>query len=175
MLNMEKLFVTWLLLFCVSVLVKGDAAGDQKSAFKVEPSSGGAKVTCPSGLTFYKDGKEHNNSQIYYKDSNSGEYTCKDDDDIVIHQVFVKFRNCDNCIELDVVSVTGMIVGNVVATIVIGVSVYLVAKHTPGGKSTPNKKGSDKQRLVTNEVGDDEHYQRLRPRNGRDIYDKLRK
>lgn len=129
-------------------------------------------MTCSGDL--YKGSVKLEDTMIKYKDSNSGEYRCEDGDNI--NKVFVKFRSCDNCIELNVESIAGLVVGDLLATFVIGVSVYLLAKHTPSITAAPNKKGSDKQRLVTNEVGNDEHYQPLRPRNGsRDVYDKLRR
>uniref|UniRef100_A0A8C6WPL8 CD3 gamma/delta subunit Ig-like domain-containing protein n=1 Tax=Neogobius melanostomus TaxID=47308 RepID=A0A8C6WPL8_9GOBI len=125
---------------------------------KVDPSSGGAKVTCPTGYIFHKgDDVSNNITTIKYKDSNSGEYVCKKTAKASLRSS----STCDNCIELDVASIAGMIIGNVVATFVVGVSVYLLAKHTPGGTSAPKKKGmsSDRRFLVPNEVDMDSDYQ----------------
>lgn len=48
---------------------------------------------------------------------------------------------CDNCVELDLASVIGIAAGNVVATIVIAVGVYLTTAQTRFGSSTSHKKG----------------------------------
>ncbi|KAM6932294.1 T-cell surface glycoprotein CD3 delta chain, partial [Lycodopsis pacificus] len=89
---------------------------------------------------------------------------------------FVKFRTCDNCIELDTASITGMVVGDVVATIVIGVAVYLVASLNRIGPVTSPKKSSDRPRRPPNEGsrGPNDLYQPL-VRGQRDTYDVLRK
>uniref|UniRef100_A0A3Q1GN47 CD3 gamma/delta subunit Ig-like domain-containing protein n=1 Tax=Acanthochromis polyacanthus TaxID=80966 RepID=A0A3Q1GN47_9TELE len=47
---------------------------------------------------------------------------------------------CDNCIELDSGAIAGIAVGEVVATIVIGVAVYLVASKAGSGPAPTNKK-----------------------------------
>ncbi|KAM6988644.1 T-cell surface glycoprotein CD3 gamma chain [Tautogolabrus adspersus] len=92
-------------------------------------------------------------------------------------KIFVKFRTCDNCIELDTGSIVGIAVGDVVATIVIGVAVYLVASQSWIGPITSNKKGSDRQHLVPNEMNSrdpNDHYQPLKHRSGqKDTYDVL--
>ncbi|CAL1570807.1 unnamed protein product [Knipowitschia caucasica] len=143
--------------------------GSVKSGLEVESSSGGVKIKCASHQILYKGEFLLADNMVQYQDSNTGEYVCKNSTEE--QKIFVKFRTCENCVELDVMSAAGLIVGDVLATVVIGVSIFLIAKHSQ--TTSPNKKGSDKQRLVPNEATSDP-YQRLRFRNGqREIYDEL--
>ena len=48
---------------------------------------------------------------------------------------------CDNCVDLDLASIIGIVIGNVVATIVIGVGIYLTTAHNRVGSGASNKKG----------------------------------
>lgn len=57
------------------------------------------------------------------------------------------FAGCDNCVELDIMSIVGMVIGNVVATIVIGVGVYLLASQTRTGPVISNRKSKSKDCL----------------------------
>ncbi|XP_041849736.1 T-cell surface glycoprotein CD3 gamma chain-like [Melanotaenia boesemani] len=136
----------------------------------------GIKLSCGSDNVISKNGTGLKYVELQYKDENTGEYKCEGTDS----KIFVKFRTCDNCIELDTASIAGIVVGDVVATVAVGVAVYLIASK--GQPSTDNtaKKRSDRQPLVPNEgptrTGND-HYQPLRPRQGlgRDEYDVLKK
>ncbi|XP_042342589.1 T-cell surface glycoprotein CD3 delta chain-like [Plectropomus leopardus] len=116
-------------------------------------------------------------TELDYMDENTGVYTCTqsdDDEDIKGPKIFVKFRTCETCIELDVASVTGIVVGDVVATIMIGVAVYLIASHARTGPFTSNKKSSDRQPLFPSEVNraPNDMYQPLQHRK-KDTYDVL--
>nr|ATI15093.1 T-cell surface glycoprotein CD3 gamma/delta [Lutjanus peru] len=125
-----------------------------------------------------KNGSIHDSLKLEYKDDNTGEYACvkiEEDEVEAIEKIYVKFRTCDNCVELDVPSIVGLVMGNVVATTVIGVAVYLIASQTRNGPVTSHK-SSDRQRLVQNEVTNrptNEHYQVLKPKAQRDTYDVL--
>ncbi|MED6285337.1 hypothetical protein CHARACLAT_028260, partial [Characodon lateralis] len=95
----------------------------------------GIKLSCPQNLFYggnYMDVKE---VELPYHDSSTGEYSCGDDE-----KIFVKFRTCDNCVELDTSSIVGLAVGDVVATIVVGVAVYLIASQARTGQVIPTKK-----------------------------------
>ncbi|KAG7253017.1 hypothetical protein CRUP_008665, partial [Coryphaenoides rupestris] len=46
---------------------------------------------------------------------------------------------CNNCIEMDIVSIVGLTAGNLFATVMIGVAVFLVASHA---KTLPTTSGS---------------------------------
>uniref|UniRef100_A0A3Q4HDW9 Uncharacterized protein n=1 Tax=Neolamprologus brichardi TaxID=32507 RepID=A0A3Q4HDW9_NEOBR len=85
----------------------------------------GIKVICP-------DSYEPKETKLEKRDNNTKEYTCTKSDTEKL-KIFVKFRSCDNCVELDIMSIVGMVIGNVVATIVIGVGVYLLASQTRTG------------------------------------------
>ncbi|KAK2912760.1 hypothetical protein Q8A73_006873 [Channa argus] len=123
----------------------------------------------------YKDGKQlmkdnnEVNPLLEYRDENSGEYECDS------HKIFVKFRTCDNCIEMDLGSIVGMVAGDLVATIVIGVAVYIIASQNGINPTYSQKKSSDRQHLVPNEMssrGPNDHYERLRTKGGqKDTYD----
>ncbi|KAL3057091.1 hypothetical protein OYC64_007552 [Pagothenia borchgrevinki] len=104
-----------------------------------------------------------------YKDENTAEYPwCGE-------TIYVKFRTCDNCVEFDMVTITGLAIGEVVATIVMGVAVYIIASKTQIGPTTSVKKSSDRQHLVPNAArggASNDPYQALKPRQ-RDTYDEL--
>ncbi|XP_072315314.1 T-cell surface glycoprotein CD3 gamma chain-like [Eucyclogobius newberryi] len=167
----NELLLICSLLGSLSVLVKCE---EETRDIRVRTSSGGAKVICPVGYGLYKEKTLISNVMLEYNDLNTGEYVCQNTSTDPV-KIFVKFRTCDNCIELDIASVAGLVVGEVVVTFVLGVSVFLIAKHVQTSTTAPNKKGSDKQRLVQHEESnDDDNYQRLRP-GIKDVYDKLKK
>ncbi|XP_041656495.1 T-cell surface glycoprotein CD3 delta chain-like isoform X2 [Cheilinus undulatus] len=133
---------------------------------EVKPAQGGIRLSCGKGnkIEDIKGGPPTESLTLSYRDDHTGEYTC----------VSV---TCDNCIELDTGAIVGMAVGNVVATIVVGVAVYLVASQSRNGPVTSNKKSSDRQHLVPNEErgrASNDHYQPLKPKGGqKDTYDVL--
>ncbi|XP_031717151.1 T-cell surface glycoprotein CD3 delta chain [Anarrhichthys ocellatus] len=130
----------------------------------------GIKLRCTANYLINSKDEE----LLEYKDENTGEYTFWKDDQQL--QIFMKFRTCDNCVELDTASITGMVVGDVVATIVIGVAVYLIASLNRIGPVTSPKKSSDRPRRTPNEGsrGPNDTYQPLK-KGHRDTYDVLRK
>ncbi|XP_035479178.1 T-cell surface glycoprotein CD3 gamma chain-like [Scophthalmus maximus] len=150
----------------------GSKAADK---ITVKTVSGGVRLTCEGTDAYFKKGEELVKSQeLPYKDGASGEYTCVHNHSKSEEYIFVKFRTCDNCIEIDPASILGLAVGNVLATIVLGVAVYLVASQS--GPVASHKKSSDRQHLVPNEGsgrGPNDHYQRLRFNKGgpKDTYD----
>ncbi|XP_029964923.1 T-cell surface glycoprotein CD3 delta chain [Salarias fasciatus] len=136
----------------------------------------GIELTCPTGLTFSKTDK--NTLHLPYKDEKSGEYTCVN----ATHEnspqdisIYVKFRTCDNCIELDTSSIAGLAIGEVVATAVVGVAVYLFASVVRSGVATPSSKRSDRLPPRPREpIGaSSDPYQRLNFRSPKDEYDKI--
>ncbi|XP_060902078.1 T-cell surface glycoprotein CD3 gamma chain-like [Labrus mixtus] len=146
---------------------------------EVKPFTDGIEVSCGPGYTIKSpNGNKAESHKLSYRDNNTGEYSCvKDDGHPEGTKIFVKFRTCDNCIELDTGSIVGIAVGDVVATIVIGVAVYIVASQSWIGPIASNKKGSDRQHLVPNEMSNrasNDHYQPLKLRSGqKDTYDVL--
>uniref|UniRef100_A0AAQ4QPP2 CD3 gamma/delta subunit Ig-like domain-containing protein n=1 Tax=Gasterosteus aculeatus aculeatus TaxID=481459 RepID=A0AAQ4QPP2_GASAC len=97
------------------------------TVFEVTDELNGIKLSCFNGTL-----------PLPYEDDNTGEYQCGVDGT----KIYVKFRTCDNCIELDEGAIAGMVVGNVVATLVIGVAVYLIASQTPIGAPSAGKKSN---------------------------------
>ncbi|KAM8902296.1 T-cell surface glycoprotein CD3 gamma chain [Spinachia spinachia] len=153
-----------LLLWTLTAPVSGDADFD----FEVTEGVDGIAVICRDKN---KLEEAHSNRTLEYKDSNSKEYECDEEKG---PKIFVKFRTCYNCIELDEGSVAGMVVGNVVATLVIGVAVYLVASQTPIGAPSAGNKSSDRQPISPNDMSSptDDHYQPLQGRQ-KGLYDQL--
>ncbi|KAG7253018.1 hypothetical protein CRUP_008666, partial [Coryphaenoides rupestris] len=78
---------------------------------------------------------------------------------------------CDNCIEMDIASIVGLTAGNLFATVMIGVGVFVVASHA---KTLPTTSGSkrDSRPHQDNRRNVNATYQELGKRA--DEYDKLR-
>ncbi|XP_060928452.1 T-cell surface glycoprotein CD3 gamma chain-like [Limanda limanda] len=133
----------------------------------------GIKLTCKGENVSFE--KTYNVSQLLpYQDEQTGEYHCiKRGSNDSVAKIFVKFRTCDTCIELDPVSIAGIAIGDAVATIVLGVAVYLVASQA--GPVSSNKKASDRQppAETRSSRAPNDPYQRLRFKNGarKDEYD----
>ncbi|CAK6980640.1 T-cell surface glycoprotein CD3 gamma chain-like [Scomber scombrus] len=146
-----------------------------KEGITVTAQSGNIKLTCEGSTWKFtpQNVKEH---VLNYTDDNTGEYTCINSEGQGSTTIYVKIRTCDNCVELDGGSLSSIIVGNVVATIVVGVAVYLIASQARTVPVTSNKKSSDRQHLVPNEArATNEHYQPLNHRGQKDTYDELHK
>ncbi|XP_041920497.1 T-cell surface glycoprotein CD3 gamma chain-like [Alosa sapidissima] len=153
-----------------------------KGEFSITPVTDGEgiKLTCKGGHKWIsnKNGlqTEHNGTtlKLPYQDDSSGEYECfkaeDTDPENSLGSYHVKFRTCENCIELDAAALAGIIVGNVVASILIGVAVYFISTQSNGPSFPSNKasKESDRRNLISN----DQTYQQLAP-HGRDDYDVL--
>ncbi|XP_035009505.2 T-cell surface glycoprotein CD3 delta chain [Hippoglossus stenolepis] len=130
----------------------------------------GIKMTCKGGGEYFPSTQEPSMNLIY-KDENTGEYHCLKNETKLI-TIFVKFRTCDTCIELNPASIAGIAIGDAVATIVLGVAVYLVASQA--GPVSPHKKTSNRQPPTdTRSRTPNDPYQRLRFKNGarKDEYD----
>ncbi|XP_028856564.1 T-cell surface glycoprotein CD3 delta chain-like [Denticeps clupeoides] len=108
--------------------------------------------------------------KLEYKDENSGKYECRHSTTELSKIIHVKFRTGENMIELDTPAVVGICVGNIIATILIGVSVYCIAAQ-PSQRTFSGSKvsqASDRQNLIPN----DSMYQPLRKGQSSD-YDQL--
>ncbi|CAF95558.1 unnamed protein product [Tetraodon nigroviridis] len=158
-----------LLLWVTSASVRCD--GKTEVAMKSLPN--GVLVKCPTGQVF--KGSNKSELTLEYRDEKSGEYDCGTESEGP--KVFVKFRTCDNCVELDVVSLAGIVVGNLVATVAIGVAVYLTVSRGQTSLSSAHKKSSDRQHLVPSEARSrtpNDHYQPLNHKGAqKDMYDVL--
>ncbi|XP_053729321.1 T-cell surface glycoprotein CD3 gamma chain-like [Synchiropus splendidus] len=157
------------------LLLLCELTGAQEKDFKVKVTTvqEGYKITCgtDSNVTMSNGGIEVV-KPLKFKDENSMEYKCVSKDPVGEASIFVKFRTCDNCVELNMTTISGLLVGNLVATIAIGVSVYLVASKGQFGTSRSSKRGSDQQNLAKGGRGPNDVYERLQ-RSTQDTYDQL--
>ncbi|XP_058866223.1 T-cell surface glycoprotein CD3 delta chain-like isoform X3 [Acipenser ruthenus] len=70
---------------------------------------------------------------------------------------------CNNCIKLEAGTVAGIVVGDVIATVLIAVAVYCVSSQQKSGAYISNK-ASDRQNLLMND-GNNMVYEPLRERD----------
>uniref|UniRef100_A0A3Q2D4T9 T-cell surface glycoprotein CD3 delta chain-like n=1 Tax=Cyprinodon variegatus TaxID=28743 RepID=A0A3Q2D4T9_CYPVA len=138
-----------------------------ENSIEVKDIADGVVLKCGEKM-MDRNGQEADELTLYYRDDQSGEYECTDKS-----KIYVKFRTCDNCVELDIPSIAGLTVGDVVATIVVGVAVYLIATQGRRGQVKPPKKKSDRQNL--NHNNDDNYQPLIHTKGGRSEYDELRK
>ncbi|XP_078251846.1 T-cell surface glycoprotein CD3 delta chain-like [Rhinoraja longicauda] len=134
----------------------------------IKEESGGIIMECPTVGEWEKDGviyagKTHNGNMklIKLSDTDTGEYTCADGQKRSTAFVFVKL--CKNCVQLDANTISGIVIGDLIATIFIGVAIYCVA-------SSKGRKASDKQHLVPH---NNDLYQDLGNRRGSSEYSQL--
>ncbi|XP_034557055.1 T-cell surface glycoprotein CD3 gamma chain-like [Notolabrus celidotus] len=155
-----------------------DPAANSDSEIKVTTISDGIRLTCTPGKKIEFMKKLYDSPyKMQYSDNNTGEYMCRNEADTDGPKIYVKFRTCDNCIELDVGSIVGLVVGEVVATIAIGVAVYLSASQKRIDPVMLEKKRSDRQHLIPLEHSNrapNDHYQPLKHKGAqKDTYDVL--
>ncbi|XP_075460335.1 T-cell surface glycoprotein CD3 gamma chain-like isoform X2 [Ascaphus truei] len=74
-----------------------------------------------------------------------GHYSCKGDK--AEKHIYVFVRMCQNCIELDLGTITGFIVADVIMIVLIAVAVYCIS----GSETRRPARASDKQNLISNE------------------------
>ncbi|XP_071753352.1 T-cell surface glycoprotein CD3 gamma chain [Centroberyx gerrardi] len=176
MLLLARLLLLWQLTAFVNCQT---AAPSADSKIKVNSMPDGIRLTCPKSMDITKPNMDSATSPliISFSDASTGEYTCSNviDENSGPVKIYVKFHTCDNCIELDVAAMAGIAAGDLIATFVIGVAVYLVASHARTGPPTSNKKASDKQHLIPNDNsrGPNDFYQPLRHGGQKDEYDVL--
>ncbi|XP_023689196.2 T-cell surface glycoprotein CD3 delta chain-like [Paramormyrops kingsleyae] len=125
---------------------------------KAEDGEDKITLTCVNGESWEKpEGTTHENGEkivLNYNDDASGEYHCKAKGDNKL-AIYVKLRTCDNCIQLEVGTIMGIIIGDILATILIGVAVYSVASQPKArGYGSSYSKASDRQNLIQNQQND---------------------
>ncbi|NXP23942.1 CD3D protein, partial [Scytalopus superciliaris] len=74
-----------------------------------------------------------------------GLYTC--DLESKSTKLQVHYRMCQNCIEVDAATISGIVIADVVATALLAVAVYCVTGHNRGHMS----RASDRQNLIAND------------------------
>uniref|UniRef100_A0A6G1RRR0 CD3d molecule n=1 Tax=Hypotaenidia okinawae TaxID=2861861 RepID=A0A6G1RRR0_9GRUI len=160
----------WVLL--LNLAVPTEAA---QGKIELKEVSGKVFLHCssdPNKIIWHKDGIEIGNGTelnlgTMYDDPR-GHYTCKSSDDS--SSIHVYYRMCQNCIEVDAPTISGIVVADVVATVFLAVAVYCITGHNKGRMS----RASDRQNLIANEqvyqpLGDrdDGQYSRLAPAKAR--------
>ncbi|KAK1153381.1 T-cell surface glycoprotein CD3 delta chain-like isoform X1 [Acipenser oxyrinchus oxyrinchus] len=110
------------------------------------------KLTCENGKWV------NNDSELSLKneDSNSNEYAC-------VKGEKTQDLSCNNCLQLEAGTVAGIVVGDVIATVLIAVAVYCVSSQQKSGGYIGNK-ASDRQNLLMND-GNNMVYEPLRERD----------
>ncbi|MGH0157279.1 UNVERIFIED_CONTAM: hypothetical protein FKN15_032452 [Acipenser sinensis] len=134
-----------------------NAAPDEGIKVKSEGEEG-ITLTCENGKWVNNDDSE---LSLKNEDSHSMEYTCATTPKN--HSIYVKFRTCNNCIQLEAGTVAGIVVGDVIATVLIAVAVYCVSTQQKSGAYIGNK-ASDRQNLLMND-GNNMVYEPLRERD----------
>ncbi|CAM5172161.1 unnamed protein product [Eretmochelys imbricata] len=156
----------------VGFIIKGVVTQETsvKAKIKVERRGRDAVLKCElapgtkSNITWWKDGTqiermgEELNLGAEANDPR-GVYTCHDSNPLQVY-----FRMCQNCIELDAATISGIVVADIIATVFLAIAVYCIT----GQDSGRLLRASDRQNLIANEqlyqpLGerDNEQYSRL--------------
>ncbi|XP_061137726.1 T-cell surface glycoprotein CD3 gamma chain-like [Syngnathus typhle] len=150
--------------------------GEESNLNVVKSGPAEITITCGKNKVLSKGGMSK--MTLKYEDENSGEYVCVDQrDQSMGSKIYVKFRTCDNCVELDWESILGLAVGDLMATIVLGVGVYLVASQYHASVVSSQHRNSDRKHLIPSENQirvPNADYQELNHTAGRrQVYDSL--
>ncbi|XP_042687893.1 T-cell surface glycoprotein CD3 delta chain-like [Centrocercus urophasianus] len=155
---------TWLLLASVAVAKLGVHGAD----IIVKEISGKVFLQCQTS-------KEEQKKHIVWKkgeyplgnmtqldlgaiyDDPRGVYTCSLGGNDKPSTLQVHYRMCQNCIEVDAPTISGIVVADVVATVFLAIAVYCISGQDKGRMS----RASDRQNLIAN----DQLYQPLGERN----------
>ncbi|XP_036279013.1 T-cell surface glycoprotein CD3 epsilon chain isoform X2 [Pipistrellus kuhlii] len=117
---------------------EGDSPSPAKT-FKVSISGTSVELTCPEDpdsdqIKWTKDGVEissHNEEHLlidnFSEMKDSGHYSCYKDDSSR-HYLYLKARVCENCMEVDLMAVAGIIVADVCLTLGVLLLVYRWSK-----------------------------------------------
>ncbi|PKU37583.1 t-cell surface glycoprotein cd3 delta chain [Limosa lapponica baueri] len=162
----------WVLLASLAVA----SWGVQGQQIIVKEASGKVFLHCVTnevGVTWWRDGITVGNTTqldlgtIY--DDPRGTYICETSTKASL-PLQVHYRMCQNCIEVDAPTISGIVVADVIATVFLAVAVYCITGQDKGRMS----RASDRQNLIANEqlyqpLGerDDGQYSRLTPAKAR--------
>ncbi|XP_067910288.1 T-cell surface glycoprotein CD3 delta chain-like isoform X2 [Heterodontus francisci] len=132
------------------------------------------KVHCEkANLIVSEEGKNPRNTSIShvmlkYSDEHSVEYSCLGDLD---NRAIIFIKLCQNCLHVDPGTTVGIVIGDLIATILIAVAVYCISSAS----RVKVHQASDRQALVLNEANtaiysgidqvDRQEYNRLEHRN----------
>ncbi|KAM6400286.1 T-cell surface glycoprotein CD3 gamma chain-like [Rhynochetos jubatus] len=159
---------TWVLLASLAVASRG-VRGQQ---VVVKEASGKVFLQCGTvegQVVWLKDGNSITNTTqldlgAVYNDPR-GIYECEVGGKMS-KPFQVYYRMCQNCIEVDAPTISGIVIADVIATVFLAVAVYCITGHDKGRMS----RASDRQNLIANEqlyqpLGEreDGQYSRLAP------------
>ncbi|XP_024063120.1 T-cell surface glycoprotein CD3 delta chain-like [Terrapene carolina triunguis] len=156
----------------VGFIIKGVVTQDKRTKASVKVESRGRDVVLkcegfsgtPSDITWKRDGitVANNSTELNLgaeADDPRGVYMCNDGSAVQVY-----FRMCQNCIELDAATISGIVVADVIATVFLAIAVYCITGQDSGRRL----RASDRQNLIANEqlyqpLGerDNEQYSRL--------------
>ncbi|KAL4647302.1 T-cell surface glycoprotein CD3 gamma chain-like isoform X1 [Arapaima gigas] len=143
---MRTFYLTLLLMFARMVLPETLIIQVQELAKdQIKLICKGKNWIDPNGLEL-----SNNTLTLQYADEHSGEYKCANSSNEDGEKIFVKFRTCDNCIKLETSTLMGIVSGDVLVTILIGMAVYFIASQ-PSPRSYSNSKASDRQTLLAHQ------------------------
>ncbi|KFO99781.1 T-cell surface glycoprotein CD3 gamma chain, partial [Calypte anna] len=142
---------TWALLACLA-MASWNVRGQK---VVVKEASGKVFLQCvlssPDQVRWRKDGTVIGNmtqldlGSAY--DDPRGSYTCETGNGEMSSPLQVHYRMCQNCIEVDAPTISGIVIADVVATIFLAVAVYCITDQDKGRLS----RASDRQNLIANE------------------------
>uniref|UniRef100_A0A8C3I7E8 CD3 epsilon subunit of T-cell receptor complex n=1 Tax=Chrysemys picta bellii TaxID=8478 RepID=A0A8C3I7E8_CHRPI len=159
---------------CVSVVLSSPFA-----EFEVVISKTKVTLTCPllpasgSNITWKKDGKDPKKGQLEYvieeykSPKDAGDYTCESGTDFAT--LHLKAKVCKNCEELDVLTVAGVIIADLLITLGVLILVYYFSKNRKGrvgGSAGVHPKG---QKMVRPPPVPNPDYEPIR-KGQRDLY-----
>lgn len=154
-------------LIMVGFIIKGVVTQDSKAeaGFTVEKRGHGVVLKCnTTRAQWWKNGDLVLENSTEFNlgaeaDDPRGVYECTGG-----NSVHVYFRMCQNCIELDAATISGIVVADVIATVFLAIAVYCITSQESGR----HLRASDRQNLIANEqlyqpLGerDNEQYSRL--------------
>ncbi|NXT22135.1 CD3D protein, partial [Syrrhaptes paradoxus] len=164
----------WVLLTSLAVA----SWGVRGQKVTVKEASGKVFLQCVTDsqtpVRWLKDGSEISNTTVLdlgtVYDDPRGVYACELENGKRSPPLQLHYRMCQNCIEVDAPTISGIVVADVVATVFLAVAVYCITGQDKGRMS----RASDRQNLIANEqlyqpLGerDDGQYSRLAPAKAR--------
>ncbi|XP_014740154.1 PREDICTED: T-cell surface glycoprotein CD3 gamma chain-like [Sturnus vulgaris] len=167
-----KVLSAWALLASLAV-----ASWGVRGQIYVKEFSGKVFLECvqsktgDKSITWWKDGSSVGQeaqldlSTVY--DDPRGLYVCETGGQKISLQVH--YRMCQNCIEVDAPTISGIVIADVLATLLLAVAVYCISGHDRSHTS----RASDRQNLIANELyqplgeRENEQYSRLAPTRAR--------
>ncbi|XP_053861351.1 T-cell surface glycoprotein CD3 epsilon chain [Malaclemys terrapin pileata] len=170
--------VLGLLLCAADTMAQENTFRLEDNQFEVVISKTRVTLTCPlpvvsgSSITWWKDGKELKDGQFYVFEAyespkDDGDYMCKSGTDFAT--LHLKAKVCRNCEELDVLTVAGIIIADLLITLGVLILVYYFSKNRKGrvgGSAGVHPKG---QKMVRPPPVPNPDYEPIR-KGQRDLY-----